>query len=98
MPLNQLIDSSQPIIPPPDVQRTSLSIDVLSRFVCDTWDEATAGGARSFEMPDRTAKPLKRRNPDCAAFPLPPNCPLQKGASARAAVPSSRFPSASRAL
>jgi choline dehydrogenase-like flavoprotein len=49
MPLNRLIDSGQPIVPPPDVQRTSLGIDVLSRFVCNTWDEATAGGTRSFD-------------------------------------------------
>lgn len=49
MPLNRLLDSGQPINPPPDVQRTSLGIDVLSRFVCNTWDEATAGGARQFD-------------------------------------------------
>jgi choline dehydrogenase-like flavoprotein len=49
MSLNRLIDSGQPIVPPPDVQRTSLGIDVLSRFVCNTWDEATAGGTRSFD-------------------------------------------------
>lgn len=49
MPLNRLIDSGQPIVPPPDVQRTSLGIDVLSRFVCNTWDEATAGGTRFFD-------------------------------------------------
>jgi choline dehydrogenase-like flavoprotein len=49
MPLNRLIDSGQPIVPPPDVQRTSLGIDVMSRFVCNTWDEATAGGTRFFD-------------------------------------------------
>jgi choline dehydrogenase-like flavoprotein len=49
MPLNRLIDSGQPIVPPPDIQRTSLGIDVLSRFVCNTWDEAAAGGTRSFD-------------------------------------------------
>jgi choline dehydrogenase-like flavoprotein len=49
MPLNRLFDSGQPIIPPPDVQRTSLGIDVLSRFVCNTWDEATASGTRHFD-------------------------------------------------
>ena len=49
MPLNRLFDSSQPITPPPDVQRTSLGIDVLSRFVCNTWDEATGGGTRQFD-------------------------------------------------
>jgi choline dehydrogenase-like flavoprotein len=41
MPLNRLIDSGQPISPPPDVQRTTFGIDVLSRFVCSTWTEAT---------------------------------------------------------
>jgi hypothetical protein len=49
MPLNRLYDSDLPITPPPDVQRTSLGIDVLSRFVCNTWDEATAGGTRQFD-------------------------------------------------
>ena len=49
MPLNRLFDSGQLITPPPDVQRTSLGIDVLSRFVCNTWDEATAGGTRAFD-------------------------------------------------
>ena len=49
MPLNRLFDSGQPITPPPDVQRTSLGIDVLSRFVCNTWDEATAGSTRQFD-------------------------------------------------
>jgi hypothetical protein len=43
MPLDRLIDSGQPIVPPPDVQRTTLGLDVLGRFVCNTWDEATAG-------------------------------------------------------
>ena len=49
MPLDRLIDSGQPIVPPPDVQRTTLGLDVLSRFVCNTWDEATAGGTRQFD-------------------------------------------------
>ena len=49
MPLNQLTDSGQPITPPPDVQRTSLGLDVLGRFVCNTWDEATANGTRTFD-------------------------------------------------
>lgn len=49
MPLNQLVDSGQPITPPPDVQRTTLGLDVLSRFVCNTWDEATANDTRSFD-------------------------------------------------
>src|SRR5277367_2275636 len=49
MPLNRLIDSGQPITPPPDVQRTTLGLDVLSRFVCNTWEEATANSSRSFD-------------------------------------------------
>jgi hypothetical protein len=49
MTLNQLFDSGQPISPPPDVQRTTLGLDGLSRFTCNTWDEATAGGTRSFD-------------------------------------------------
>lgn len=49
MPLDRLIDSGQPITPPPDVQRTTLGLDVLGRFVCNTWDEATAAGTRRFD-------------------------------------------------
>jgi choline dehydrogenase-like flavoprotein len=49
MPLNRLTDSGQPIVPPPDVQHTSLGVDVLGRFVCNTWDEATAGSSRHFD-------------------------------------------------
>lgn len=49
MTLNRLIDSGQQIVPPPDVQHTSLGIDALSRFVCNTWEEATASGTRQFD-------------------------------------------------
>jgi hypothetical protein len=49
MPLNRLNDSGLPILPPPDVQRTTLGIDALSRFVCNTWEEATANGSRQFD-------------------------------------------------
>jgi hypothetical protein len=49
MPLNQLIDSGNPIQPPPDVQRTSLGLDVVSRFVCSTWDEAVNNGGKPFD-------------------------------------------------
>jgi hypothetical protein len=49
MPLNYLYDSGNKITPPPDVQRTTLSLDVLGRFVCSTWDEATASGTRHFD-------------------------------------------------
>jgi choline dehydrogenase-like flavoprotein len=49
MPLDRLIDSGQQIVPPPDVQHTTLGIDALGRFVCNTWDEATSGGTRQFD-------------------------------------------------
>jgi hypothetical protein len=49
MPLNQLRDSGQPIVPLPDVQRTTLGLDALGRFICNTWDEATANGTRAFD-------------------------------------------------
>jgi hypothetical protein len=42
MPLTQLQATGQPFPPgKPDVQRTSFSIDVLGRFVCSTFEEAT---------------------------------------------------------
>ncbi|TCG04894.1 hypothetical protein BZM27_37520, partial [Paraburkholderia steynii] len=49
MPLNKLVDSGTPIAPPPDVQRTTLSLDVLGRFVCSTWDEAVHNGGAPFD-------------------------------------------------
>src|ERR1700745_1359723 len=49
MPLNWLNDSGNRIDPPPDEQRTTLGLDVLSRFVCNTWDEATNNGGRPFD-------------------------------------------------
>jgi hypothetical protein len=49
MPLNRLTDSGQPIVPPPDVQHTTLGVDVLGRYICSTWDEATADGTRRFD-------------------------------------------------
>jgi choline dehydrogenase-like flavoprotein len=50
MPLNRLTDSGQPISPPPDVQRTTMSLDVLGRFVCNTLDEALANGGAPFDV------------------------------------------------
>ncbi len=47
MPLNKLVDSGQPLSPP-DVQRTTFSVDGMSRFSCNTWEEILAaqhGGA-----------------------------------------------------
>ena len=49
MPLHHLVDSGQPISPPPDIQRTTLSLDALGRYVCSTWDEATGDGTRRFD-------------------------------------------------
>jgi choline dehydrogenase-like flavoprotein len=49
MPLNRLVDSGQPIVPSPDVQRTTLALDALGRYVCNTWNEATASGTRQFD-------------------------------------------------
>jgi choline dehydrogenase-like flavoprotein len=46
MPLNRLDDSGVPL-PPPDIQRTTFSVDGVARFACNTWDEilgAQAGG------------------------------------------------------
>ena len=33
-----------------DVQRTTLSVDALGRFVCNTWLEATASGGPPFSV------------------------------------------------
>ena len=42
MVLTRLQVTDEPFAPgEPDVQRTSLSLDVLGRFICSTWDEAT---------------------------------------------------------
>jgi choline dehydrogenase-like flavoprotein len=49
MPLNRLFDSGQQISPPPDVQRTTIGLDVLGRFICNTWEEATANSTRRFD-------------------------------------------------
>jgi choline dehydrogenase-like flavoprotein len=49
MGLNRLTDSDQPIQPPPDVQRTTMSLDVLGRFICNTWDEALNNGGAAFD-------------------------------------------------
>jgi len=48
LPLNGPTDSGQPIVPPPDVQRTTF-LDVLGRFVCSAWDEATRRNAREIQ-------------------------------------------------
>src|SRR6266481_4999205 len=43
--LNRLQDSGQPL----PVQDTTLSLDVLGRFICSTWDEATNNGGVQFD-------------------------------------------------
>jgi hypothetical protein len=51
MPLNRLDDSGRRLLPDdPDVQRTTLSLDVLGRFVCSTWDEAVGNGGAPFDV------------------------------------------------
>ncbi len=49
MPLHRLDDSGQPL-PIPDVQRTTLALDVLGRFICSTWDEAVNNGGTPFDV------------------------------------------------
>jgi choline dehydrogenase-like flavoprotein len=49
MPLNYLVDSGNPIKSLPEVQRTTLSLDVMGRFVCNTWDEAVNNGGEPFD-------------------------------------------------
>ncbi|MFG1681251.1 GMC oxidoreductase [Nonomuraea sp. NPDC049269] len=44
MALPELVPSGQQV----DVQRTSFSLDVLGRFICSTWQEATGGGGPPF--------------------------------------------------
>jgi choline dehydrogenase-like flavoprotein len=50
MALTRLSDTQQPIQPPPDVQRTTMSLDVLGRFICNTWDEALGNGGAAFDV------------------------------------------------
>jgi choline dehydrogenase-like flavoprotein len=50
MALTRLSDTLQPIQPPPDVQRTTMSLDVLGRFICNTWDEAVENGGAAFDV------------------------------------------------
>ncbi|MFD1544608.1 GMC oxidoreductase [Nonomuraea guangzhouensis] len=44
MALPELVPSGQPV----DVQKTSFSLDVLGRFICSTWQEATGSGGPPF--------------------------------------------------
>jgi hypothetical protein len=45
MPLNQLIEGPQTV----QVQETTFSQDVLGRYICNTWDEATSNGGAPFD-------------------------------------------------
>src|SRR5438445_13432305 len=49
MPLNRLIDSGQPIAPPPDVQATAFTLDALGRLICNTWEEVVNNGGAAFD-------------------------------------------------
>ena len=49
MTLDRLDDSGQPLSPP-DVQRTTLSLDLMGRYVCNTWDEAVNNGGAPFDV------------------------------------------------
>ena len=44
MALPKLIPAGEQV----QVQHTSFSVDALGRFVCSTWDEATANGGAPF--------------------------------------------------
>lgn len=43
--VNKLIDSATPT----EVQETSFTVDVLGRYICNTWDEAVNNGGRPFD-------------------------------------------------
>src|SRR6266540_2718386 len=43
--INRLQDSGTPVA----IQDTTLSLDVLGRFICNTWDEATNNGGVQFD-------------------------------------------------
>ncbi|SCK27585.1 Choline dehydrogenase [Variovorax sp. HW608] len=43
--INQLVEANQQV----RLQGTTFSIDVLGRYVCSTWDEATANGGVAFD-------------------------------------------------
>jgi hypothetical protein len=43
--LNRLVDTGAPVA----LQDTTLSLDVLGRFICNTWDEATNNGGVQFD-------------------------------------------------
>src|SRR6266545_2302139 len=43
--INRLFESGTSV----EVQETSFSIDVLGRYICNTWDEAVNNGARPFD-------------------------------------------------
>jgi choline dehydrogenase-like flavoprotein len=44
--INRLAETNQPV----EVQETTFAIDVLGRYVCSTWDEATTNGGVAFDV------------------------------------------------
>jgi choline dehydrogenase-like flavoprotein len=48
--LNRLVDSGVPL-PPPGIQNTTLSVDGVARYTCNTWDEVLAAQSdRPFDV------------------------------------------------
>ena len=45
MPIKQLIEGSQSV----EVQQTAFSLDVVGRYICNTWDEAVSNGGPPFD-------------------------------------------------
>jgi NAD(P)-binding Rossmann-like domain len=43
--LNRLQDTGAPVV----IQDTTFSVDVLGRYVCNTWDEAVSNGGVQFD-------------------------------------------------
>jgi hypothetical protein len=43
--INRLQETNQPV----GVQETTFSVDVMGRFICNTWDEAVNNGGVAFD-------------------------------------------------
>lgn len=51
MAVSKLVDSGQPFVNEPDIQRTTFAVDAPGRFFCNTWDEAvSAQQGRPFDV------------------------------------------------
>ena len=51
MAVFKLVDSGQPFVNEPDIQRTTFAVDAPGRFFCNTWDEAVdAQQGRPFDV------------------------------------------------